>query len=762
MAFLDNMRNRLPIFGAQPNPPSPTDGMLGHTPQAPDIDQQPPPPVHQLPLGASGRANFYGLPEIEELNRKLVGTEGLRRYDDMYHSDPHIRRLILMAWAPILSGTWTLEPYGGDKASDSDRQAADAIWWGLTKWMSPNFYEHLTALGPVLLRSGFCAFEQIWGSCQYEGKQLTFPRKLDMRLPRSVWKWWQDDFGELTHIGQILPSRADVVIPMTQLVYYRLAPEGDNWAGTSLLRHCYKPWYYKDKLERLDAIGQERKAVGVPVVYPPKGADSGTKAEVEKILANLHVSEVAYVMMPGPHAGKQGAPGVPQDEWDLEIVTFDSSSGSGIQDSLTYHQSAINSSFALDFMALGQHQVGARATAEIQEDPYLAAVESLIQLILSPLNRLIQRIAEVNYGDKLDGAPELSVSLSETASESEIAAYVQAMVTAEVITPDEELEEWARERADMPPVNADVRKLRTQAQKAGLEQSANPPDPLELAKAKAAGTPPGKTPPPDPNPKKPGASASGKQLSQEPSARWFDRLLSQDKLRQAFDGARDHIEASVGPAAVKAARQAAYETTQTGRVGHFAPQELTDALTQHYEQMYHLGHQTVTHELQKQRASLGRKLDGPTDASTVVAGRLARARQRGEHSARNIMNRVGEVLGRQRITGLKQPTEIQTAAERAAKAQLRVEALSNTAASVNDGRYDGAMSAGDVVGGVYTSVMDERSCDPCIDADTGDILSPEEAVGLGPPNPDCEGGEYCRCAIVWTVSTDPAAMSMVA
>ena len=52
----------------------------------------------------------------------------------------------------------------------------------------------------------------------------------------------------------------------------------------------------------------------------------------------------------------------------------------------------------MDFMALGQHQVGARATAEIQEDPYLAAVEAVKIQVLPSLNKLVERIVEVNWG----------------------------------------------------------------------------------------------------------------------------------------------------------------------------------------------------------------------------------------------------------------------------------------------------------------------------------------------------------------------------
>jgi hypothetical protein len=54
-----------------------------------------------------------------------------------------------------------------------------------------------------------------------------------------------------------------------------------------------------------------------------------------------------------------------------------------------------------------------------------------------------------------------------------------------------------------------------------------------------------------------------------------------------------------------------------------------------------------------------------------------------------------------------------------------------------------------------------HNCEPCITADSGTMLSPQDAVLLGPPNPDCQGGDFCRCTLVWVLSDDPAAFAAV-
>lgn len=771
----------------------PMDQMLGHTPPAPPVQQQPRPRVGP-PIGQSGRANFYGLPQPDELNRELIGLAGLRKYDEMWRSDPDIRRLELMISSPILAGTWSLNPHGGDNATPQDEMIADAIWWGLTKFMSPNLFGHLESVLPILFRSGFAPFEQQWAATDYEwpkpealkrgqpkpldgespdpidpeimkhaGKQmLLMPRKLDARLPRSVWRWWQDDYGELTFIGQILPNKADVVIPATDLVYYRLGPEGDNWVGTSLLRHAYKPWFYKDRLERIDAIGQERKAVGVPVVFPPMSADEVTRQQVETILANLHTNDVGYMMMPGPKAG----PNV-EEGWDVDVIKFDSSSGDSIQASLTYHQLGIAGSVLGDFMQLGHHQVGAKATADVQEDPFLTAVQGFAIPVVSPLQGLVDRITEVNWADAA-GPPELVLNLTDTASLSELATYVQLLASVDALQVDPDLEDYLRERADLPPANSSLRQQKLAAQKQALENAAMPPTtvnpvtqtPENMApeakpgepqpgQPKPAAKPPTRAKPANPKP------PAGKQLAQ-PTPRWFDQLLSQGELKAAMDGARLSIETHAKQPVVDLAHQLAAGTGASTEAT-LAHSGLADAITREYERLYQIGHQTVINELAKQQ----KQLMSPGDLIAGAASRLGRARQRGEHSARTIANTVANRLHQAQITGLKDAPGLRDLAEQTAIGQLHVEAMTNAQSSINDGRWDAAAQNPAIVGAYYTSVLDENTCDECEASDTGEMISLDAASDLGPPNPECAGGDRCRCMLVFVTSDDPSAVADV-
>lgn len=737
------------------NGKSPMDSMLGHTPEQPDPGEVE--PRYGPPFGASGRANFYGLPQPDELNQKLVGTAGLEVFDTMYRTDPHIRRLVLMCWAPIQAAAYSLTPYGGDEATSQAKEQAEIVWWMLTQHMDPNLYEHLSTVGPVLLRSGFSPFEQVWEHTRYEGKDLVVPRKLDLRLPRSLWRWWQDDYGDLTHIGQILPNKPDVVIPASELVYYRLAPEGDNWVGTSLLRYAYKPWYIKDKLERIDAIGQERKAVGVPFLFMGKGFSGKDREDYERLLASIHLNESGYGIFSGLDA-EHCPPDRIDEAISLKVITFDSSAGASIQSSLKYHTDAIASAFLGDFMQLGHHQVGARATAQVQQDPFIGAVEALLEAsVKPPLQKLIDRAVALNWGPDT-GAPRLSVQLSDSASLSELAEYVSDLVNAQAMVADPELEDFLRERADLPPVDPDVRKeeeaKRKAQNEATVERAKEPPQPQLPPGGKGEAQGPPKPAGSQKEEKPAGNAKAGKQLdSPEPTAAWWERLLSQDRLGEAYAQVRERVTAHTLPYALTVARQLAAQAAE-GQAPSVDTTGLEGAFRAHYEDLYQLGRGTVQLELRKQRRAL-KTLAG----TKPVFSRKARAAERARQSAEQVVAAVNAALARQQVNGVAGPV-LQKVAEVAGERETAAQAMENAPSAIADGRTDAALSDPQVVGGIYTAVLDGNTCEQCEGEDNGQVLSVEDAESAV-PNVNCEGGSRCRCAIVWLLSEDPVALGLV-
>jgi hypothetical protein len=556
--------------------------------------------------GGSGRAHTRGYLEFEELNQLLVGQAGLRIFDKMYRTDPDVRRVVWMFINPLIAATWNVDPFGGDGAEDKDRKIAEDVEWALFDHMRPNLAGHLSQALPVLARSGFAPFEQVWEAAKRDGRELLVPQTLDLRLPRTIQRFIQKG-GELTALEQllatgVLPDGTDagslIELPMENLVYYRIGAEGDNWEGTSLLRAAYKPWFFKDNLERIAVIKAEREAVGVPIAYPPESKGDEQLDELEEILGGLRTNEQGYIIAPGPHAdnSEEGK------GWRIEILGTgaQSSAESKLHESLSYFTDKIAAAFVAEFMRLGQDGVGARATADVQQNPFLTAVEAFAGIVEDQLNdTIVQRFVALNYPD-VEEPPRLTMSLVDSTSLTELADYVSKLVQGNVLVADSPLEDFLRERGDLPPADPEARQAHEEAQKAARE-------------AIKAGGPPGQQATDPEGRNKGGGTASDddEPPAQEPPARqktmarreprWWEAPVALDELRFALDNARARFEAAGGPEARALAVAYATKAGKGTRPRALRSDALADALYRELAGLYELGRATVAEELAVQR-----------------------------------------------------------------------------------------------------------------------------------------------------------------
>jgi hypothetical protein len=682
------------------------------------------------PRGASGRGNRWGFLNQDEENFELLFPSGLRTFDKMYRTDPDVRRNIWMVANPIIGATWSVEPFGGDEAEEKDKKAAEFVKWALFEQMRPRFKGHLAQALPVAMRSGFAPFEQIWTSAEYEGKQVLIPKTLGLRLPRTILRFNQED-EELVSLEQLTTEVGTVTLPAADLVYYRFGAEGDNWEGISLLRAAYKPWLLKEKLEKIDAIKQERQATGIPVCYPPAGkTDDQVLDEIEDMLAGLRTAEQSYIVAPGPHAQDVDGNG-----WRFEILSQNAEKTSDVHPSLEYHSDKIAAAFLAEFMRLGQGTgaVGARATADVQQNPFLAAVEAIASELEAVLNEsLIARMAALNF--EVDEPPKLVMSLVDSTSLTELADYVKKLIDAGALHPDADLEDFLRDRGDLPPEDPKARKEREEAAKRAREEPPPPPDP---------GKPPPEPDPDQPPPPAPRPQPVPPQPERQPrELRWWEEAMELDTIETAIAAARTRFEEGAGEEARAVVRDLV-DTALAGRQPTPRPSsELTDAIRGELDELYGIGRDTVGRELDAQRRRL-QDAPGPKPSRASLKA-LA---QRAGLAAQSITSRIWQSISQTVLAG-GDAAAAQAAGEAEAGAALRAEAQLHAAGALNLGRQDEADAhAEEIRGSRYTSILDTNRCEQCAVADD-DVLRPlDDPVRLKrrPPNPDCYGGHRCRC-----------------
>lgn len=686
--------------------------------------------------GNSGRWHTNGFLQYEETNRELVHPYGHRVFDRMWRTDPDVRHAMWMFFNPILGGTWSVEPYGGDEATDKDRQAADLVRWALFENLRGGLKGHLAQALPVVSRSGLAPFEQEWDTASYQGKTVLAPRRLGLRLPRSIWRFNETDDELLESLEQNTIRKGNVLLPATELVYYRAGAEGNNWEGTSLLRPVYKSWFLKDGIERIDAIAQELEATGLPIVYPPsaEGVDATTLDDLEEQLAAIRAGETAFLMMPGPHA--QDLKDNPERGWRVDVEGRGGSQGGrDPQASLKYHGDKIASGLISEFMRLGHQGVGARATADVQQDPFHSAVEGFASTVIeATLNDspdtvavpLVRRIVNVNMGE-LDGYPTVRLQLVDSTSLEELATFVTTLVTSKALTPDHPLEDFLRERAELPAADPAERARRDKLQVKADEMALNPPEPAPNGDG-------GDAPPADAKPKT--------AARQQRDLRHWEQLMSLDAIEQGIDGARARLEHSCGTP-VRTAAAAIAQQINAGKEPKITPTgDLVDALTSELTDLYSLGRQTVRDELNRQRPQPAWAQPYARPKVIDVMARRARV------AATAIVAAITRRLHALHLDGQVGLGELQAEGERAGLAALRSEAQLNAAPALNQGRGDEIDAHKDEIAGVrYTSILDGNRCTDCARADDDVLRKLDDPVRLHrrPPNPECLGGGRCRC-----------------
>lgn len=699
---------------------------------------RPKPRTDTTPRGESGRgqSSTYasGVVVSDDHNYNLTGRAGVLEMDRMWRSDPDARKAVLMVVNAIAGATLTIEPAGGDDATDEDRKVAEFVEWALHDAMRPRLTSHIYTALTVALRNGRAPFEKTWRLDTWDGRDVFVLDELGLRRPSSIVYWHQDRNGKLTSIEQIAGGHINKV-PAQDLVLYRAGAEGDNWEGESLLRAAYKPFSFVERLELIDAMGHERFHLGIPVAYPPVGATGEQLDEMAEALANIRAGEAGYIVAPGPKQEwtKDGT------GWQLEILTPEGSSATtDVVASINMHRQRIAASVVEEFMKLGQDGVGARATADVQQDPFLAMCEAICGLLIEdPINE--QVIPElVAYNFDVDTCPKLSASLIDSTSLTELKEYVSGLASAGALHPDNPLEDYLRDLADLPPADKQAREEReAQAQVEAQRAEENHQVTIEQGKASAQEAKAKEVP---------GAGKKDPQkltLRTDRPLRMWEAAMSLDRIESALDTARDSFLVATAPATQRLASEMA--AMRKPRAPKTPDPQLLDAVHGELRRLYDLGAQTVQEELDAQRGLVTFSLEA---AEADPAELMARSVIAVENITASMLIDLRRANTAPLVRDATAQAALQAAAEAGARKAVREEALNNAGAVINLGRRATAeANRRQIKGARYTSILDNSRCSACSTADD-DILRPmDDPVRLSriPPNPACSGGQRCRC-----------------
>jgi len=413
--------------------------------------------------GITGTQLSGGMITGYERNAQLTGLNWVREAEDMLRTDPVVRRSWHMLRQTLLSATWRWESAADDDpiCEELARFANEA--WGLDGYagqMSQSWEEQLSYL-LEFVPLGYRYAEEVYKvGPDADGKIKVWLEQYADREPSAHLRWLSRDNQQLDGVLQHVVGVAKVPepIPSNKLLLLTLNRTGSNFEGSGMLRPVWWWWRTKQKVSNLMCVGVDRWAVPTPRVKVDRSVaemqgltDSDINAMIDDAEAQAQAflsAEQSYLI-------------------DNPVVSFDQYAATpnlyaqGPLDIIRECDNQISQAFLAQFANLGITDTGSRSVGEVHLSVFRRAAINLCDIVASAVSGVdrrgggtIGRLIRWNYGP-IDPSqlPRLVHTGLDTDDLAESLAMLPQLVTAGLLTPDNELERAIRERlgaGDLP------------------------------------------------------------------------------------------------------------------------------------------------------------------------------------------------------------------------------------------------------------------------------------------------------------------------
>ncbi|MGH9344678.1 MAG: phage portal protein family protein [Terriglobia bacterium] len=418
--------------------------------------------------GVSGTPITSGfLIDLGEYNPELMGRNAISVYEKMRRSDAQVRATLMACKLPVLSAKWEVMPAeekqlprsaqnDSAKVSSTGEGAAttakakeianfvrENLLGGLEfktptgGWVSQT-WQSVISNALLMLDFGCAIHEDVW---RVDGERIRL-RALPSRLPATFYRWHTDNDGEtlvaLEQYGYRKNEFLNALLPADKICRFTYQQEGANFWGIALQRAMYPHWYVKSKLYRIDAIANERNALGIPVFRLAAGFAAEDKAAAYSFVTQLAAHEATGLVEPPgePHTG-------------LRIVGYEGNLRD-VMPSIQHHNEMISRAALNTFIDLGQAAHGSRALGVTATDFFMLGLQSVAEQIAAEIkNSTIRRLVSLNFGDDAP-CPRLVPANVQARSVGENTADLVALAQQGLVVSEKNIRRVIRERFALP------------------------------------------------------------------------------------------------------------------------------------------------------------------------------------------------------------------------------------------------------------------------------------------------------------------------
>lgn len=430
----------------------------------------------------------------EEFLTDLQGHRGIKVYKEMRDNDPTIGSILFAIDQSVRQVEWSVEP--NQNKESMDRAEEDAEFLRSCMDDLSHTWEDFVSEIMTMIPFGFSLFEIVYK--KREGAKGTVRsnwddgkigwRKFATRSQDSVdhWEFDDDDGGVKAVVQKPPPSYQDIRIPIEKLLLFRTTTVKNNPEGRSVLRNAYRAWYYKSKIEEIEAIGIERDLAGLPIAYVDAAIlredasddDKAVLAAVKDIVANIKRDREEGVVWPTVYDANSNL------LYKLELLSSGGSRSFDTTAIIDRYDKRMAMSVLAEFVMLGMGSAsGSFALASSKTNMFAQAVGAWLQVIEGVLNTYaVPRLFAANGMDATN-LPQIRHGDIESPDLAELGAYLsQLAANGMPLFPNAKLEEHLLDLAGLPQPTPEER----DEQEAGAaEAAAGGPMPVEEEPAAA-------------------------------------------------------------------------------------------------------------------------------------------------------------------------------------------------------------------------------------------------------------------------------------
>lgn len=367
----------------------------------------------------SGRLGYdketEGRPALEFMD-ELAPPEGLHKFRKMKMNDPIVGGLLLQIHNIMRNLRPSFKGENSEYVKNMLSNFPGGIPW-LNYYMSSSF------------DYGFFLGEKIW---KVENGSFIL-KDVSPRFQPSIFKI-NDENGNVEQQF----SEGTFHIPYKKCVHHMFFTENRSPFGTSILRHLYKPYYYKISVEASESVGIDRDLSGMPVMTAPEAFnftaadpdspeyDPETEATLEwamDIVNNVRKDTVTGIVKP--------------NGWTLSILRGENRTSVPTSDIISRYNTEMAAGVLENFLSLGAFATTNNANTEVNVKNFLAACDAYGAVMAQTYNeQIIKPICK--YNDLTQ--PRMYFSPISIGDLESLASFFTRLVKANVITPTTTLE----------------------------------------------------------------------------------------------------------------------------------------------------------------------------------------------------------------------------------------------------------------------------------------------------------------------------------